>query len=1303
MRRRAFGELGTAIFSVLSTALLSPLRPAEAPAAVPARPQRLSARAFGDEVAIEVEGELFTRYKAADSQKYPYFFPILGPRSGTSVTTESSEPYPHHHSLFFACDRVNGGNYWQEGLERGRIDSVELRVLDDLGAEVAFEDRCRWVRPGAPDVFEDVRRWRISAPSANERWIEAEIELAALVDVRIEKTNHALFAARVPSELSPSGGGSLADAEGRRGEKETFGKEAAWCAFSGTRAGTTEGLAIFAHPENPWSPAPWFTRDYGFLSPTPMNWLGPEGLRLPRGSTVRLRYLAVVFGGEIAPARLDAIRAAWLAAEKKRSEFEALVPLEKRLPAAWRRSLFEKGEPETWRGDELRWIGMPVGGICAGQVYLGGDGALWHWDVFNRHIGTGDAHYRSPIEPSSPIDVGFALSVRAPGGTPRVLPLDRRGFPDVSFRGEYPIGIVRYAGPDLPVEVRLEAFSPFIPLSAEDSGLPAVVLVWTVRNATAGPLECELEGRIENAVCLGGGPVSLETRSARVGPGDALFVEHAAKRPPEPPAREPRPDVVFDDFERPAYDGWTVSGTAFGEGPIERARVPSYQGDVGGLGSRVVNSHATAPGGDVGEKDAAVGKLASREFPIERDHIRFFVGGGAHERRTCVRLLVEGKEVLSASGANDNRMRLQSFDVRPWAGKKARIEIVDEVTGPWGNVGADHIVFSDRPAEPEIPLEERPDYGTMGLLAFAGGSAGVLPPPSGGEAPRGERPRWAVRSPFRAEAGREATVRFAVVWHFPNLALPGLPKGRHYATRFRSAAEVAEHLARDIERLEAETRLWRETWYDSTLPWWFLDRTFANASTLATSTCHRLSNGRFWGWEGVGCCAGTCAHVWHYAHAVARLFPELERAARELGDYGAGFDPETGAIGFRAEHGRHWAADGQAGSILRAYREHQMSADGAFLRRLWPRVKKSLEFLIARDGDGDGILEGPQHNTLDADWYGQIAWLSGLYLAALRAGEEMAREMDDEAFASRCRGIFERGRKEIDARLFDGEIYIQIPDPKNPKTVGSYDGCEIDQVFGQSWAWQVGLGRILDETNVRTALRSLWRYNFAPDVGPYRKAHPPGRWYALPGEAGLILCTWPRGEGSRVREAFDFYFNECMNGFEYQAAGHMIAEGMVEEGLAIVRAIHDRYHPSRRNPYNEVECGDHYARSMASHGVFLAACGYEHHGPKGHLGFAPRIRPEDFRAAFTAAEGWGTFAQAIGDGKLRASVTVRWGRLALRTFSLGSLGRIRPERAAARVAGRDVRAELRLGDGRATLTFPEPVTVRAGESLEVEL
>ena len=238
---------------------------------------------------------------------------------------------------------------------------------------------------------------------------------------------------------------------------------------------------------------------------------------------------------------------------------------------------------------------------------------------------------------------------------------------------------------------------------------------------------------------------------------------------------------------------------------------------------------------------------------------------------------------------------------------------------------------------------------------------------------------------------------------------------------------------------------------------------------------------------------------------------------------------------------------------------------------------------------------------------------------------------------------------------------------------------------------------------MKTALESLWRYNFTPDVGPYRAANQPGRWYAVAGEGGLLMCTWPKGAGSRVQQGFDYYFNECMTGFEYQAAGHMIWEGLLLEGLAVARAIHDRYHPARRNPWNEIECGDHYARAMASYGLFTAMSGFEHHGPKGHLGFAPRLAPENFKAAFTAAEGWGTFSQEWESPRAKFEIALRFRKLRLRTMAFQVDDKLKPTQAGVAVAGKVVPAALTATGNRVLLTFANEMTVEAGQKVEVAI
>ena len=1014
-----------------------------------------------------------------------------------------------------------------------------------------------------------------------------------------------------------------------------------------------------------------------------------------------------------------------------RPDFEKLVPADKKLSPEWVKSLFERGQPEVYRGAELEKIGLPIGGLCAGQVYLGGDGKLWHWDIFNRHVGTGAEHYASPMKPGSPLEQGFALRI-SEGAKTQVRRLDRTGWTNLSFRGEYPMAFLEYRDANCPIRVALEAFSPFIPLDTLNSSFPATVMRFTVRNEGTQTVETELAGWLENAVCLHSGQARAGQRRNRVLRQEGFIALDCRAEEP-PPGTEPatRPDVVFDDFERDSYAPWTTTGEAFGKGPVTKAQIPDYQGDLGLHGQRAVNSHAAAPGGDVGSKDAQLGTLTSPPFTIERKFIHFLVGGGNHQGRTCVNLLIEDKTVLSATGASENALKPHSWDVRKWAGQTARIQLVDNERGAWGNIGLDYIVFSDRAGAAAGPLAAEADFGSMGLalLAAPGGNTdggqAALPNLSQSASSlfvKQDQPAADVTQPFGSpltgslsrlislEPGQSAVVTFLVTWHFPNLKLDaghGLT-GRHYATRFDSALAVAQHLARNFDSLRQQTVLWHDTWYDSTLPYWFLDRTFLNTSILATSTSFRFTNGRFYGWEGVGCCAGTCGHVWQYAQAPARLFPDLERDTRERVDFGLALQKD-GGIFFRGEFNNFPAVDGQAGTILRALREHQMTTDNVWLKKNWSGIRRAIGWLIAKDGDNDGLIVGNQHNTLDTDWFGPVAWLSGLYLAALRAGEEMAREVGDAEFAVRCRTIFDQGRKNLVAALFDGEYFINKPDPKHLDAINSGNGCHIDQVMGQGWAFQVGLGRVFPEKETRSALQSLWRYNFTPDVGPYRQAYKAGRWYAMPGEGGLLMCAFPRSDWDYTQakgKGADWaagYFNECMNGFEYQVASHAVWEGLVMEGLAITRMVHDRYHPARRNPWNEVECGDHYARSMASYGIFMAACGFEYNGPQGHLGFAPRLTPENFRAPFTAAEGWGTFSQKADAGRLRAELWIKWGSARLRSLALQPMGKTSPAKVKVMLNGNEVPATLVMQDGKALVRLAAEATLPAGGKLSVEL
>jgi len=933
---------------------------------------------------------------------------------------------------------------------------------------------------------------------------------------------------------------------------------------------------------------------------------------------------------------------------------DRVIPAEKGLNLGWVKRLFEPGEPSVYRGASLRHVAMPIGGIGAGQVYLTGDGRLTHWAVFG--------------EPRSPGDLlcEFEVTARA-WGRVETRRLDGTGFDDIEFRGEWPFGFVRFrsrARRTFPLEVDLAAWNPKVPLLADVSILPGVVLQYRLRNASYEPARATVRGKLLNAAgWLGdlagfratgfGGNVNLPVAEA-----DFAAVHMGKSSRLGGRASEGAPPHVFADFEGEDYGDWTVEGEAFGRGPARGTHF--RQNPVTGFeGGGLVNSYL---GGDEPR-----GRLLSPEFTIRRLYVNFLVGGGSGAG-TRIDLLVDGRAARTARGQNREHLEPHSWFVGDLRGKRARIAIVDDASGGWGHVNVDRIVFSDEPARG--PAEE----ATFCIAAVGEGGRTIAAVDAEGMSREGPSPAgesWAGVAEIEVEVppGREISANFIVAWHSPSRVTAGRSVGNLYATRHADALAVARALATNPR--EPETDRLRQAVFETTLPRWLVDRLWMPVSILATETVQIWESGRFWGWEGVGCCAGTCTHVWNYEHALARLWPSLDRSIREKQDFGEAFDEETGLVGFRGD--RRYAADGQAGTILKAYRAHLVSPDDGFLEANWPRIRKALDHLVAREGGEEGLLVGSQHNTYDIDFESANTFVGALYLAALRAGEEMAKRMGEAETAARWRAVFERGSKATMEKLFDGEYFVQAGN--GPWQYGP--GCLADQMFGQGWAHQLGLGYLYPVDAVRSALRAVWKYNWAPAVWPYNRAYPPERWFLGKDDPGLFLCTWPKGgrDAEPVR-----YRDEVWTGIEYQVAGHMIWEGMLEEALVMVRAIHDRYDGARRNPWNEIECGDHYARAMASWGCWIALCGCRFDGPAGVLAFAPRLNREDFRAFFTAAEGWGSLWQKGEGSRWHHGIDLASGRLRLARLGLEWPEDARPTLARVRLGERAVEGARLVGD-----------------------
>jgi len=510
--------------------------------------------------------------------------------------------------------------------------------------------------------------------------------------------------------------------------------------------------------------------------------------------------------------------------------------------------------------------------------------------------------------------------------------------------------------------------------------------------------------------------------------------------------------------------------------------------------------------------------------------------------------------------------------------------------------------------------------------------------------------------------GESTTRTFVLAWLTPNFEKywgSGEVWKTYAGTRWEDAEAAARYTIENLPRLEGGTRTFADAFFASTLPTYVLDAISSQMAILRTPTVTRLTDGRLYGWEGchvdAGCCEGTCTHVWTYAQTIAHLFPQLERGVREM-EYEMDLREEDGHMQFRMDlppgtpgsHGFHAAADGQMGCVLRAYREWQISGDDAWLKKLWPSVKRALEYAwVDWDKDRDGLLEGVHHNTLDIEYHGPETMCGSMYLAALRAGEEMARHLGDPASADEYRRVFESGSTLSDETLFNGEYYYQqLPDGVDaPYQFGP--GCICDQVIGGWHARMYGLGDLYDPEHVRSALASVFRYNFRDH---FFEHHNPNRVYALNDDKGLLICTWPRG--GRPKRSLTYAF-ECMIGFEYQVGAHMVYEGFLREGLSVCKAIRDRHDGFKRNPYNEFECGNHYARSMANYAYLLALSGFRYSGPRKTLYINPVIFRDDFRCFFSVEGAWGMIRHRKAAHGTAVTIEVLEGDLELEKVVVG--------------------------------------------------
>ncbi|WP_343247060.1 GH116 family glycosyl-hydrolase [Diplocloster hominis] len=785
-----------------------------------------------------------------------------------------------------------------------------------------------------------------------------------------------------------------------------------------------------------------------------------------------------------------------------------------------------------------------LGGIGTGNISVGARGELRSWQIFNQPA----------LENSNPYTF-FAIRTQETDGriTAKVLESEytppfakAQGFLRSEVAGwprctgsvlssKYPFVEVKFRDKDLPVEVSMEAFTPFIPLNADDSGIPGAYIRYQVSNPTSRPVTVSVAGSLNNA-------------------------------------------VGFEDYDM--FDIMTFRGQRLNEKRTE---------------------------------DSMCGIYESGEQVPEN-------------------MLSNGTMVLATSDMDAT--------IRPYW---LQGQWTDGAEDFWDDFTSDgEMEESSETDALGCRMAELFDFTYLHFLSRVG----------------------TVCSKRVVEPGTTETFEFVITWHFPNRvkgwpdtmeALDAVGSGEYetirnyYAVRFADAWDAARYLLREKNRLEAQSRMFSEAFYQTTLPGYVLEAVANNITVLRSPTCFRIENGDFLGWEGVdrtaGCGSGTCTHVWNYAQTAAYLFPELERSMRRIE-----FLKETRADGhmayrtFRGLGLKQWdmlpSADGQLGAVVRIYREWKLSGDDEFLRECWEPILRCMEFARRTwDQDGDGLFEQAQHVTYDTELYGITSMVSTIYLAALKAAAEMAEYLGEIKKAGEFREIFEKGSKKLDEISFNGEYYIQILENPERYRYQYGEGCLADQLLGQYMAHCAGLGYVLDTAHVKTAVESIFRYDFIRQARDYVHGE---RAFILNEESGLTPCTWPKGGKPR----FPFtYYGEVWTGIEYEVAALLLFEGLTEEGLTVVKAVRERHDGYKRNPWSEVESGNYYTRSMASYGVYLALTGFSFDHGSHTLSFKPQVNEEDFSGFWCNGRAWGTYRQKRNpaSGELEKSMEVLYG------------------------------------------------------------
>ncbi len=537
--------------------------------------------------------------------------------------------------------------------------------------------------------------------------------------------------------------------------------------------------------------------------------------------------------------------------------------------------------------------------------------------------------------------------------------------------------------------------------------------------------------------------------------------------------------------------------------------------------------------------------------------------------------------------------------------------------------------------------------------------------------------RWgdaALCSTLDLAPGEEREVRFTLGWHFPHHLSPkGTELGHMYEQWFKDAEDVNRFLVRHQAEHREATRAFAKALAGTTLGPELAEAWSAQLSTLVKSTWW-TRDGQFAVWEGFGCCGFQTMDVsYQGSGSIVALFPELQQRQLEMS---ARFQRADGRVphfftpDFSQVDDSFERVDMNPQFVLMVCRDWLWRGDRDYLAAMWPHVSRAIENTALLDTNGDGLPDKDTRlNTYDQwDFFGTPSYISSLWLAALKAGVRLAEDVGDQATAARWRGWLQKGAASFDAMLWNGEYYSLWVDGDRRD-----ECCMSDQLSGEWYTQLMGLGQSLPRERVVAALHAVVRHNFTA-------------------EQGLINASYPTGAQARFPTFENPQASGNWTGIEYAIASMMMEFGLVEEGVAVVRAVQDRYARAGRI-WNHVECGDHYYRAMCSWACLLAATGFKVDAPRQVLTVAPVIRAREVRAPFVSATAWGEFTQ----GARRFELQCRSGDMTLRRLRLN----LEARGLTARLNGRRIPCTVSDDHGYRVLDFGAPISLGSGGVLAV--